>query len=231
MVMVLENVAPLGRSLEEYWLMFGLTEKDLDKKIIGIGDGPASFNAEMKELGNNVTSVDPLYEFKGEEIEKKFYASVDNIIDQVKSSPGDWAWTYHSSPEDLKLHRKQAVVKFLRDFEKGKAQGRYVVGELPSLDIKEGSFDIALCSHFLFLYSDHYDYDFHKKSIYELLRIAGEVRIFPLLDLLLNRSPYIHPIMEELRGEGYRVRIEKVEYEMQRGGNEMMTIRKNGSGT
>ena len=177
----LKNVIPFGRSLEEYWLMFGLTEKDLDKKIVGIGDGPASFNAEMKELGNNVTSVDPLYEFTGEEIEKQFNAVVDNVIEQVRSTPGDWTWTYHTSPEDLKLHRKQAIKKFLRDFEKGKAQGRYVLGELPLLDYPDLSFDIALCSHFLFLYSQHYDYDFHKKSIHELLRIAGEVRIFPPL--------------------------------------------------
>lgn len=231
MVMKLEKVTPLGRSLEEYWLMFGLTERDLDKKILGIGDGPASFNAEMKELGNNVTSVDPLYEFTGEEIEERFYAVVDNVIEQVKSSPGDWTWTYHTSPEDLKLHRKQAIVKFLRDYDKGKTDGRYMVGELPSIDFKDDSFDIAVCSHFLFLYSEHYDYEFHRNSVYEMLRIAGEVRIFPLLDLMLNRSPHIKPLREELESNGYRVEIKKVGYEMQRGGNEVMIIRHDDSRT
>ncbi len=229
MVMKLEKVTPLGRSLEEYWLMFGLTEKDLDKKIIGIGDGPASFNAEMKELGNKVTSVDPLYEFSGEEIEKQFYEVIDQVIEQVASSPSDWIWAYHTSPEHLKLHRKQAIIKFLKDYEQGKAEGRYLLGKLPLLDFKDSAFDIALCSHFLFLYSKHYDYEFHKSSVYEMLRIAGEVRIFPLLDLMLNPSAHIKQLAEELRGDGYNVEIKQVQYEMQRGGNKLMVITKQDS--
>lgn len=224
MVMRLEQVTPLGRSLEEYWLMFALTEKDLDKKIVGVGDGPASFNAEMKELGNNVTSVDPLYEFTGEEIEKQFYAVIDKVIEQVKSSPGNWVWAYHTSPEHLKLHRKQAIIKFLKDYEQGKAEGRYVSGELPKLDFKDDAFDLALCSHFLFLYSKHFDYEFHRESVYEMLRIAEEVRIFPLLDLMLDTSVHIEPLTKELRGDGYSVEIKQVQYEMQRGGNKLMII-------
>lgn len=226
MTMVLDKVLPFGRSFEEYWLMFGLTERDLDKKIIGIGDGPASFNAEMKELGNNVTSVDPLYIYSGEDIEKQFYVVVDNVMEQLKSSPGDWTWTYHTSPENLKIHREQAVKKFLRDYERGKEAKRYITGELPSLNFKDASFDMALCSHFLFLYSEHYDYEFHRKSVYEMLRIAGEVRIFPLLDLSLKRSTYIDPLTEELLKDDYSVDIRKVEYEMQRGGNEMIVIKR-----
>lgn len=226
MVMKLEKVTPLGRSLEEYWLMFDLAEKDLDKKIVGIGDGPASFNAEMKELGNKVTSVDPLYEFSGEDIEKRFYEAIDKVIEQVKSSPGNWTWAYHTSPEHLKLHRKQAIIKFLKDFEQGKSEGRYVLGKLPKLDFKDDAFDLALCSHFLFLYSEHYDYEFHRESVYEMLRIAGEVRIFPLLDLMLKYSTHIEPLVQELRGDGYKVDIKEVQYEMQRGGNKLMVIRK-----
>ena len=38
-----------------------LSESELDKKLIGVADGPASFNAEMKEMGKHVVSVDPLY--------------------------------------------------------------------------------------------------------------------------------------------------------------------------
>ena len=229
MVMKLEKVTPLGRSLEEYWLMFGLTERDLDKKIIGVGDGPASFNAEMKELGNNIVSVDPLYVFSGEEIEEQFNAVVDDVIEQLKSSPDDWTWTYHTSPEHLKLHRKQAIIKFLRDYEKGKAEGRYVTGQLPSLDFQDDAFDIAICSHFLFLYSQQYDYEFHRDSIFEMLRIAKDVRIFPLLDLKLNLSPHIKAITDELKSAGYKVEIKKVQYEMQRGGNELLIIRKENS--
>ena len=47
MVMKLEKVVPFGRSLAEYKSMFALADNALDTKIIGVGDGPASFNAEM----------------------------------------------------------------------------------------------------------------------------------------------------------------------------------------
>lgn len=45
------------------------------------------------------------------------------------------------------------------------------------------SFDLAVCSHLLFLYSEHLSEDFHVESIKELCRVAGEARIFPLLEL------------------------------------------------
>ena len=224
MAIVLKEVAPIGRSLEEYMLMFDLTERALDKKILGIGDGPASFNAEMKELRGSVISVDPLYQFEGKDIEKRFYEVIDGIIEQMLDSPGDWTWGYHDSPEHLRIHREQAIKKFINDYDRGKSEGRYVVGELPELEFKDRSFDLAICSHFLFLYSEHFDYAFHRESVYELLRVADEVRIFPLLDLMLNRSCHIGALSQELRKDGYIVEIKKVNYEMQKGGNEMMRI-------
>lgn len=222
MAMKLENIVPFGRSFDEYRLMFELTDGDLDKKIIGVGDGPASFNAGMKALGRTVTSVDPLYIFSGSDIERRFREVVDGIIEQVINSPGDWTWDYHKSPEQLRANRTASIVKFLSDYDTGRKEGRYVPGELPRLPFEDGSFDIALCSHLLFLYSERLDYEFHLASVREMLRVAKEVRIFPLLDLMLNRSPYIEPLTEELRAGGYGVEIRTVPYEIQRGGNEMM---------
>lgn len=224
MAMKLKSVVPLGRSFDEYRLMFNLSKSDLDKRIIGVGDGPASFNAEMNQMGKKVVSVDPIYFFTAKDIARKFDKVFDNVIDQVRNTPGDWTWTYHMSPDHLRQHRKDALDRFTNDFEQGKKEGRYVVGELPALQFQDNSFDIALCSHFLFLYSEHYDYNFHKAAVYEMLRVAGDVRIFPLLDLMLRRSPYIEPLTEELKADGYRVVIKKVPYEIQRGGNEMMWI-------
>lgn len=64
MVMKLEKIVPFGRSLDEYKNMFALMDGDLSKNIIGVGDGPASFNAEMFALGKPVVSIDPLYIFR-----------------------------------------------------------------------------------------------------------------------------------------------------------------------
>lgn len=226
MAMKLDKVVPFGRSLDEYRKMFSLTDTDLDQTILGVGDGPASFNAEMFALGKSVLSVDPLYLFPAEAIEKQFHAVVDDIIAQVKSTPDDWVWTYHASPEHLQEHRTRVLRRFIADFERGKAQGRYRIGELPALDLAEQKFNLALCSHFLFLYSDHFSFDFHWASIREMLRVATEVRIFPLLTLMREKSPYVQPLIEQLKAEDFVVTVEKVGYEMQRGGNEMMRVRR-----
>jgi hypothetical protein len=45
MVVKLDKVIPFGRSLDEYTKIFSLSKSDLNRKILGVGDGPASFNA------------------------------------------------------------------------------------------------------------------------------------------------------------------------------------------
>ncbi|MHC9063414.1 SAM-dependent methyltransferase [Nitrospira sp. CMX1] len=224
MAMQLDQVVPFGRSLDEYRAMFSLSLEDLTKTIVDVAGGPASFNAEMPALGKRVISVDPLYTFSVAEIEQRFYAIVDGIVGQIKETPGDWVWRFHQSPEQLRAHRTQVLTRFLADYEQGKADGRYVIGELPRLDFSDAQFELALCSHFLFLYSDHFSYEFHRAALSELLRIAEEVRVFPLLTLALKPSPYLAPLLEDFARAGYHHEIRPVSYELQRGGNQMLCI-------
>ncbi len=226
MAMKLSEIVPFGRSLDEYKSIFSLSSDDLKKNILGVGDGPASVNAEMSSVGNHVISIDPIYQFKAKEIEERFYGIVDDIIDQVEASTGDWIWSYHRSAQGLKEERISVLEDFIVDYDVGKECGRYRVGELPKLAFEDKDFDLALCSHFLFLYSEHLTYEFHLSSILEMLRVAHEVRIFPLLTLMGVQSPYVRPLMQSLKAEGYLVSIEKVVYELQRGGNEMLRIGK-----
>lgn len=226
--MQLDQVVPFGRSLDEYRAMFSLSPDDLDSEIIGVADGPASFNAEMQALGKRVMSVDPLYVFSAAEIERRFYAVVDEIMRQVEETANDWVWTFHQSPEQLRARRIQTLMQFLADYEQGKAGGRYVIGELPRLDYSDKRFEIALCSHFLFLYSDHFSYEFHRAALFELLRVAAEVRVFPLLTLALKPSPYLMPLLEDLASSGYQCEMRTVLYELQRGGNQMLCIKRAG---
>jgi hypothetical protein len=58
----------------------------------------------------------------------------------------------------------------------------------------------------------------------EMCRVADEVRIFPLVALGAVRSGHVAAVTERLRQAGHAVRIEKVDYEFQRGGNEMMRV-------
>ncbi|MGB2864792.1 MAG: hypothetical protein WBC05_15810 [Sedimentisphaerales bacterium] len=91
-------------------------------------------------------------------------------------------------------------------------------------NLDDGAFDIALCSHLLFLYSDRLSLEFHRKSILQLCRVANDVRIFPLIDLDLRPSPHVQPIVSCLEEDGFTVSIERVNYEFQRGGNKMFRI-------
>lgn len=226
MAMQLEQIVPFGRSLDEYTKMFSLTEIDLQKSILSVGDGPASFNVEGTQLGYRIKSIDPLYDFTSEQIRNRFYEVIDNIIGQVERSPDDWVWAYHTSPNVLRKNREKVAKLFCEDYEYGKDQGRYEVGELPRLKYQDCEYELGLSSHFLFLYSDHLDEKFHLNSILEMLRVCQEVRIFPLLTLMLKPSQHLEAIVNHLQEKGYECEIHRVLYEFQRGGNEMLKIAK-----
>jgi hypothetical protein len=54
--------------------------------------------------------------------------------------------------------------------------------------------------------------------------VAGEVRIFPLLVLGGERSPFVAPIVSALRADGFAADVRIVPYEFRRGANEMLSI-------
>lgn len=223
--MKLDRIIPFGRSFDEYRLMFALTENDRSRRILGVGDGPASFNAEATRLGWSVTSVDPIYQFSAGDIGDRFHAVIDDVIAQINATPDHWSWSYHQSPEELRARRTRTTAEFCADFPAGLEVGRYVVGELPSLPFADGAFDLALCSHLLFLYSDLLDLEFHLSALSEMLRIAREVRVFPLLSLDLSRSRHLDAVVVQFTERGYEVSIAPVQYELQRDGNQMLIVR------
>ena len=125
------------------------------------------------------------------------------------------------SVEGLGKIRMKSMLQFLSDFEQGLEEGRYIAAELPNLPFADNTFDLALCSHFLFLYSDHLDLDFHIQAITEMLRVASEVRIFPVLDLNAAPSVHLEPILKQFPNS----ELVKVNYEFQKGGNQMLLIK------
>jgi hypothetical protein len=222
--MKLSEVIPWGRSFDEYRLMFGLSERDLAGRILGCGDGPASFNTEATATGSSVTSCDPIYAFSKDEIVRRVEDCYKDVISQVRLNPEGFVWDYFQDPDHLGQARLIAMRAFLSDFERGKTEGRYVAASLPSLPFRDGQFDLALCSHLLFLYSDRLSLEFHLASIEELLRVAAEVRIFQLLTLERKPSPHIEPSITYLAEKGWRTEICSVSYEFQQGGDQMLRI-------
>jgi hypothetical protein len=221
------SIVPWGRSLTEYIEMFSLSDEDLKGSILGCGDGPASFNYEMTQKGLSVVSIDPIYKFDSKLLEQRIDKVYGHVLERTRVNMDKYIWKNISSVEELGKIRMDSMKKFLADYEKGKLEHRYIVGELPSLQFKDDSFDLALASHLLFLYSEQLSLDFHIKSIDELCRVSKEVRIFPLLDMNSNRSPYVDEVIEYFTKEGYSACEEKVNYEFQKGGNKMLRIKKN----
>lgn len=210
--------------------MFDLSDRDLEGRILGCGDGPASFNAEATARGARVTSVDtsvdPLYGFTGPQIRSRIDATYGDMVEQTRHNAGEFVWDAIGSVEELGRIRLAAMEAFLADYGRGGSEGRYVAGELPSLPFADGRFDLALCGHFLFLYSAHLDLPFHVSALKELARVAREVRVFPLLALGGSPSAFVEPCVAELSQMGFDVTVDVVPYEFQRGGNRMMRIRR-----
>ncbi len=225
MSFTLSQVVPWGRSFDEYVAMFALTDIDLGGRILGCGDGPASFNAVLTKRGGRVVSVDPLYHFTAEDIRDRIRRTYPEVLEQTRKNAHEFVWTSIKSVDELGHLRMGAMEEFLSDYPLVLAEKRYIDGELPHLPFADKSFDLAVCSHFLFLYSAHLSADFHVASIKELCRVAREARVFPLLELGARESRHLQAVRTRLTTDGYAVSIETVPYEFQRGGNQMMRIK------
>lgn len=221
----LDKVVPWGRSYNEYVSMFDLTEAELGLRILGCGDGPAAFNSVLTQRGGNIISVDPVYAFDAEQIRVRISETYETVMAQMHKNHSDFVWGVIPSVEQLGRLRMSAMETFLADFEAGKLEGRYIPGELPSLPFASGQFDIALSSHFLFLYSAHLLAEFHLQAVQEMLRVSREVRVFPLLTLDGSLSFHLPFVSEYLSCQGLDVQIKNVHYEFQRGGNQMLVIK------
>lgn len=220
----LNEVIPWGRSFEEYRRMFMLSDTDLAGRILGCGDGPASFNAEATARGHTVVSCDPIYAFSPAEIERRVQVCYGDLIAQVRSNRQGFVWDHFHDPDQLGQCRLASMRRFLADFEAGRVEGRYITGSLPLLPFEDSEFDLALVSHLLYLYSEQLNFEFHRAAIEELLRVAKRVRIFPLLTLDGKPSPHVEPTLAHLSAKGWRAEIVVVPYEFQRGGSRMLRL-------
>lgn len=122
MAFELKNVVPWGRNLKEYKSMFKLTDADLNKQIISIGDGPASFNYEMTRLSKSVVSLDPIYQFTESELTQRIEETKDIVIEQMSKNKDNFIWTNYKDIEELESVRLSAMNDFLKDFEIGKKE-------------------------------------------------------------------------------------------------------------
>lgn len=203
--------------------MFNLGEEDLGCRILGCGDGPAGFNAAMNARGFRVVSCDPLYAHSREEIAERIRSARVEVMVQVRANQSNFVWDSIRDPDELEQVRLKAMHEFLLDYDQGKKEGRYISCCLPDLPFDAGSFDLALCSHLLFLYP-RLGPDFHLDSLREMLRVSREVRVYPLVDLDCTVPPLVGDILGQLRRSGYTCSLERVRSHFLRNGDRMLRI-------
>lgn len=224
--MRLLDVVPWGRDLKEYKAMFALDEQDLRSSILGCADGPSSFNVELTRQGGDVVSIDPIYEFTTDAISSRIDETAAIVMEQVSIHQDGFVWNSIRNIDELRKRRLAAMEAFIADFDNGKKSKRYITASLPDLPFKRGAFDLVLCSHLLFLYSEQLDLAFHIDSIKAMCQVGNEVRVFPLLDLKGERSVHVEAVIDALKDAGYTCKIEPVGYEFQKGGNMMLRIQR-----
>ncbi|MFC6010259.1 methyltransferase domain-containing protein [Nocardia lasii] len=134
-------------------------------------------------------------------------------------------WTFFADPDEHRLIRHRSAQRFTAHART--SPQHYVPAALPTLPFPDGSFDLVLSSHLLFSYADDLDYDFHRRSILELARVTrSEIQLFPLMPVgSAHRYPQLDELLAELARSGVTSRIVQVDYEFQRGGNEMVVCR------
>lgn len=225
MTFALDEVVPWGRGFDEYRTFFQLPEQGEGLQVLGCGDGPASFQAESREHGFAVVSSDPLYRFGPSAISRRIQNAAPVITEQMRANRADYVWRTFCDIDQLIATRLRAMHAFLEDFASRRKPAKYIAAALPELPFADHRFQIALCSHFLFLYSRTHDFDFHLRSILELLRVAPEVRIFPVLEVSGSTSPWLAPACAALAKRGVSSELVEVDYEVQRGGNRMLRLR------
>ena len=115
----LAQVVPWGRSFEEYRRMFSLTDEDLNLRIVGCGDGPASFNAEATRRGAAVVSCDPIYRYDADQIRARITSTYDQILEQTRKNVEEFVWTSIRSVDELGKVRMAAMNDFLDDYPPG----------------------------------------------------------------------------------------------------------------
>lgn len=219
--MRIDDVYPWGHTLADYRNIFQLADEDLSKELISFADGTASVNSELMQLGRTMVSVDPIYQFSTSDIEMRLNAVL------AQSERYQQRLTSEEQQQAIRIADKSAKATrvFLADFDLGKRQQRYLAATLASaLPFEDDTFDIGVCAHFLLLY-DHYGIEFHLASIREMLRICGEIRIYPTINLSGQKSLVLNDVMDFFSAD-YTLDLVPVDYGFENMGNEMLTFRK-----
>jgi SAM-dependent methyltransferase len=134
-----------------------------------------------------------------------------------------FVWTWYGSRERRDRMLSDALEAFRTGLDTHPAT--YVPGALPELPYAADAFDLALCSHLLFTWSDLLDEEWPERALLELLRVARQVRVFPLVvQGTAEPVPFLPRTLDRLRALGHRADVVQVPYEFHCGANAMLGL-------
>lgn len=224
------GVAMTCRSFEEYLRMFSLDENELKAgPLLDVAAGASSFAAEACARGLDVSAADPLYAMTPEAIRIHGEEEIASSTEKIKKLADRFLWTYYGDPERHRQGREQSLRRFLDHYGGPERGDRYTPAYLPALPYKADTFHRVLCSHFLFLYGEQFDYNFHLEAVLELLRVCrpgGEVRVYPLLDLRWNRYPELDRLILSVERTGAKADLLPSQLPFIPGSSELLRLRK-----
>lgn len=214
-----------GRPYSAYLDMFDLEEPALCERILDCPGGFSNFNATATRLGKTVVAVDPIYALPLSQLKVHAEKSMQFLIDKVVQKE----WFGDLSPQRIAfVLEKLGAAKddFFRDFPKGWAEGRYIAASLPNLPFADNTFDLALSGYFLFLYEASLSFEFHLQSLEELLRVAKEVRVFPLTRMDDTPSSFLSRLEKHFSANGYIWRLMPTRRPFRKGGATFLSIKR-----
>jgi hypothetical protein len=133
-------------------------------------------------------------------------------------------WSWYGTPQRRQQLRERALQRFLNDL--ATAPSHYVAAALPRLPFATQAFDLALCSHLLFTWAVDLDAAWHRAALRELLRVAAEVRVFPLVHQATGAPvEFLPEVLQSLRERGAHVELRRVPYVFQRDADTMLVLR------
>jgi SAM-dependent methyltransferase len=225
------GVAMTCRSYQEYVDMFSLTEEILAKgPILDVGAGASSFTAVVCLQGREAIAVDPLYQMKHEEIYTKGKLEIEESTQKLAGIANTLHWEYYGSLGQHQQNRERSLEQFIQAYRADEgSKKKYVPGVLPELPFYDNQFSLVVGSHFLFLYQQQFDEQFHLDAIKELLRVCqpgGRIRLYPLIGL--DRRPYskLPQLMEEMQRRGHACSLLPTSFRFLVGATHLLEIRK-----
>jgi len=161
-----------------------------------VAAGVSSFRAEAAARGLDVTAVDLIYDMDPDEILARCGPDLDHVLQAVTGLP-TYRWDFYESPEKLRTYRERAYRTFLEDYRLLRGE-RYKPARLPQLPFGDSAYDLTLVSYLIFVSSDQLDYNFHKESVREIMRVTrGEARFYPLVTFEARRSAYVDRLVND----------------------------------